>query len=257
MSETPDGGIRPDIVEEGDRVLGLAAEEGVPLRLLGGVAIRLRAPGELPAPLRRSYADLDFVTAKGRSKDTERLLRSAGYEPHVSFNALNGQERLLFFDDPNERQVDVFVGAFSMSHKIPVGERLEVDPITLPLAELLLTKLQIAELNEKDVKDGLAILHGHAIGDSDGDTVNAGRIAELCCADWGLCRTITGNLATCREYVGRYDLAPEEQERLRAGIDEVLERIDAEPKTRAWKLRAKIGERKRWYDVPEEVGGGP
>ena len=257
MSEAVDGGIQADIVAEGERLLGMAESEGVPLRLLGGVAIRLRARGDLPAAFTRPYADLDFVTAKGRSKDTERLLRSAGYDPHVSFNALNGQERLLFFDDPNDRQVDVFVGAFSMSHKIPVGDRLEVDPMTLPLAELLLTKLQIAELNEKDVKDGLAILHGHEVGESDGEMVNAARIAELCAADWGLWRTISGNLATCREYVDRYELPADEQEGLRAGIDQVLERIGAEPKTRAWKLRAKIGERKRWYDVPEEVGGGP
>jgi hypothetical protein len=100
-------------------------------------------------------------------------------------------------------------------------------------------------------------LHGHEVGESDGEMVNAARIAELCAADWGLWRTISGNLATCREYVDRYELPADEQEGLRAGIDQVLERIGAEPKTRAWKLRAKIGERKRWYDVPEEVGGGP
>ena len=257
MGGPPGGGIRSDIVAEGERLLELAHSGEVPLRLLGGVAIRLRAPGGLPAAFARSYADLDFATAKGRSKDTEQLLRSAGYDPHVAFNALNGKERLLFFDDPNERQIDVFVGAFAMSHKIPIGDRLERDALTLPLAELLLTKLQIAELNEKDVRDGLAILHGHAIAETDGDTVNAARMAELCAADWGLWRTITGNLATCREYVDRYDLAADEQARLRSGIDELLERIEHEPKSRAWKLRAKIGERKRWYDVPEEVAGGP
>ena len=193
----------PDIVEEGTRLLRLAESEGVPLRLLGGVAIRLHAAEGLPAAFERSYNDLDFVTAKGASGKAQAFFREAGYEPHKAFNALNGQERLLFFDLGNERQVDVFVGAFSMSHKIPVGDRLDVERGTLPLAELLLTKLQIAELNEKDIRDALAILHGHEVGDADGDRVNARRVAELCARDWGLWRTITGNLATCRAHPDR------------------------------------------------------
>jgi len=257
MSEAPASAIHADIVEEAERLLELAEAEGVPLRLLGGVAIRLRATGGLPETFARSYADLDFVTAKGRSGATQQFFRAAGYEPQVAFNALNGQERLLFFDDDNGRQVDVFVGAFAMSHKIPVGDRLELEPRTLPLAELLLTKLQIAELNEKDVRDGLALLHGHGVSERDGDTINATRIAELCAGDWGLWRTMTGNVSVCRGYVDRYELSEDDKARLRGGIDELLERIEQEPKSRAWKLRAKIGERKRWYDVPEEVAGGP
>ena len=118
-------------------------------------------------------------------------------------------------------------------------------------------KLQIAQLNEKDVRDTLALLHGHPVGETDGETVNAARVSELCARDWGLWRTITGNLATCREYVDRYDLSQEEKERIRGRLDRLLERIEREPKSRAWKLRARIGERKRWYELPEEVAGGP
>jgi hypothetical protein len=257
MKEGGGSGIRTDIVAEADRLLELASAEGVPLRLLGGVAIRLRSPGELPEALARRYADIDFVTAKRRSASVQQLFRAAGYEANVAFNALQGQERLLFFDTDNGRQVDVFVGAFEMSHKIPVGDRLELEPATLPLAELLLTKLQIAQLNEKDVRDGLALLHGHEVGESDGDMINGARIAQLCGGDWGLWRTITGNLGTCREHVDRYELSGEEKGRLRARVDELLDRIEREPKSRAWKLRAKIGERRRWYEVPEEVAGGP
>src|SRR5712691_3545697 len=185
MSDVAGSGIQADIIAEAERLLERAHSERVPLRLLGGIAVRLRAVGGLPETFSRRYADLDFLTPKGRSGPVQRFFRAAGYEPHVAFNALNGQERLLFFDDPNERQVDVFVGAFAMSHKIPVGDRLELEPRTLPLAELLLTKLQIAELNEKDVRDGLALFHGHGMSDADGDTINATRIAELCATDWG------------------------------------------------------------------------
>jgi hypothetical protein len=219
------------------------------------VAIKLRVPGELLPAFRRSYADLDFVTAKKGAGRAAELFRSEGYEPHVAFNALHGQERLLFFDVDHDRQVDIFVGAFAMSHKIPLDTRLEVDPVSIPLAELLLTKLQIAQLNEKDVRDALALIEGHPVGDADGETVNAGRIAALCAADWGLWRTITGNLDTCCALAPGYDV-PNRAE-VEARLQELLHRIEVEPKTRSWKLRAKIGERKRWYDLPEEVAGGP
>jgi hypothetical protein len=249
-------GIEADIVAEARRLLARAQEERVPVRLLGGVAIRLHAE-VLPEALCRVCADLDFVGARGTSAGLERLFRDAGYEPHVAFNALNGKERLLFFDRDHDRQVDVFVGAFRMCHAVPVADRLHVEPATLPLAELLLTKLQVVELNEKDVRDALAIVHAHPVAEHDVEAVNASVVASLCAQDWGLWRTVTANLAECRSRVGEYDLSAPERERLAERIDALLQAIERAPKSRAWRLRARIGERKRWYDLPEEVAGGP
>jgi len=247
--------IDADVVAEGRRLLDKATAEGVPLRLLGGVAIRLRAAGQLAPAFRRGYADLDFVTTRKGSRRAEELLRQEGYVPHVAYNALHGGERLLFFDDPHERQVDVFVGVFSMCHKVPLGDRIELDPMSIPLAELLLTKLQVVELNEKDVRDALALLHDHPVGEEDGDTLNAGRVAELCADDWGLWRTITQNLLSCRAFADTYEVP--DRARLDERLDALLDRIEREPKPRSWRLRAKIGDRKRWYELPEEVAGGP
>jgi hypothetical protein len=247
--------IEADVVAEGKRLLSRAGEENVPLRLLGGVAIRLRAPADPPPAFSRDYADLDFVTARKGAGAATIFLRTEGYVPHVTFNALHGQERLLFFDEENDRQVDVFVGAFSMCHRIPLDARLEVDPVSIPLAELLLTKLQVIELNEKDIRDTLALLHDHPVGDGDGDMLNGPRVAALCAADWGLWRTITRNLHSCREFADAYDVP--DRPVLDTRLDELLDRIEAEPKSRGWRLRARIGERKRWYELPEEVAGGP
>jgi hypothetical protein len=243
----------PEIVDEARRVLERAEAEDVTLRLLGGVAVFLRSPNGLAEPLRRAYQDLDFATSRASAKGCAGLLNELGYEPHVPFNSLHGSERLLFFDDRHGRKADVFVGRFRMSHEIPLEDRLALEPLTVPLAELLLTKLQIAELNEKDVRDSIALLHEHRVGDEDGDAVNAARVAELLSDDWGLWRTITGNLAVCRDHLGRYGL-PEEDTRLVAErIDALTARIESEPKSRGWRLRARIGERKRWYETPEEV----
>jgi hypothetical protein len=140
-----------------------------------------------------------------------------------------------------------------MCHEIPFSGRLKAGEPTVPLAELLLTKLQIVELNEKDVRDTVLLFHGHQVADHDDDAVNAERIGELCGSDWGLWRTITANVARCREMLGDYSLPVTDLQRISERLTRVLDRIEEAPKTRAWKLRAKIGERKRWYDLPEEV----
>lgn len=244
--------ILPDLVEEGERLLALAHDQNATFALLGGVAVRLRAP-EVPAALDREYKDLDFAVPKGGGGAAGKLLTEAGYEPEVVFNAMNSKERLLFHDTVNGRQVDVFVGAFRMCHEIPLSDRLQPREKTVPLAELLLTKLQIIELNEKDVRDTVLLLHGHEVTDADGDAINAVRIAELCGGDWGLWRTITQNLERCGEHVDDYELPDDDRGRIRARLKALLERIESAPKSRGWKMRARIGERKRWYELPEEV----
>ncbi|WP_219974312.1 hypothetical protein [Rubrobacter xylanophilus] len=250
-------GILSRVEEEGRRVVEEAGRSGVGLRLLGGVAIRLRAGGRLHPAFRREYADLDFVAPRGSSAEVQRFFEGQGYAPQVRFNTLYGKERLLFFDEGNGRQVDVLVGDFRMCHRIPLGERLELEPLTVPLAELLLTKLQIVELNEKDVRDALALLHVHEVAEEDGDRINAARVAALCAADWGLWRTFTANLEALGGHLGRYGLSSEDEELVRGRIGVLRERVEREPKPLAWRLRAKIGDRKRWYELPEEVAGGP
>ena len=234
-------GILQDIVAEGQRLLGIASQEGVPLRLLGGVAVRIKA-SEVPPALAREYKDIDFAVTKKGGGSADRLLKAAGYEPHVAFNAMHARERGLYYDEGNGRQVDLFIDAFRMCHEIPLGKRLEVETDTVPLAELMLTKLQIIEVNEKDIRDTVLLFHGHPIADDDDGAVNGALIAQLCADDWGLWRTITANLERCRSHVGDYELPADDRER-----------IEAEPKSRGWRRRAKVGDKKIWYELPEEV----
>jgi hypothetical protein len=244
--------ILPDLVEEGERLLALAHDQNTTFALLGGVAVRLHAP-EVPASLDREYKDLDFAVPKGGSGNAGKLLAAAGYEPQIVFNAMNGKERLLFHDTQNGRQVDVFVGAFRMCQEIPLSERLKPGDKTVPLAELLLTKLQIIELNEKDIRDTVLLLHGHEVAEHDDEAVNGARIAELCASDWGLWRTITKNLEGCVPHVTEYALPEQKTSQIKERLTQLLAHIEAAPKSRAWKMRDRIGERKRWYDLPEEV----
>src|SRR3954452_17043666 len=222
--------ILEDIVSEGERLLGIASGQGVPLRLLGGVAVRLKAP-EVPASLTRAYKDIDFAVTKKGGGAADKLLKEAGYEPHVAFNAMHAKERGLYYDEANGRQVDLFIQSFRMCHEIPLGDRLEVESETVPLAELMLTKLQIIEVNEKDIRDTVLLSHGHPIADHDDAGVNGAHIAKLCADDWGLWRTITATLERCRSHVGDYELPAEDRERIEGRFDELLQRIEDEPKS--------------------------
>jgi hypothetical protein len=250
-------GILSDMVDEAVRVAEEAEREGVDLRLLGGVAIKVRAQDGLQPAFEREYADLDWIVPKGKSSQAQKFFESLGYVPQTRFNTMYGRERLLYFDEEHDRQVDVLVGTFRMSHEIPFGKRMTLEPVTVPLAELLLTKLQIIELNEKDVRDTLALLHDHPVGEEDGESVNAAHIAKLCSSDWGLWRTFTANLEALDGHLKRYELSDKGKERISERVKALLQRIEEEPKTFGWKMRAKIGDRKRWYELPEEVEGGP
>jgi hypothetical protein len=248
--------ILADVVEEGRRVLAAASRDNVPLRLLGGVAVRLRSAG-LPPALQREYKDLDFVTTKKGSGGTQQLLRGLGYEPHTAFNTMNSKERLLFFDDAHGRQVDVFVSSFRMCHEIPLERRLEAQSETVPLAELVLTKLQIVELNEKDAQDVLYLCSAYPVADGDEPgTIGLGRIRPLVGNDWGWWRTITLNLDRITALAGGdgQGLVPAGGKHDAAGQLAVLSKaIEATPKSLRWKARARVGERVRWYEQPEET----
>jgi hypothetical protein len=53
--------------------------------------------------------------------------------------------------------------------------------------------------------------------------------------------------------VGDYELPADDRARIEASFDQLLERIEAEPKSRGWRRRAKTGDKKIWYELPEEV----
>lgn len=242
----------PEIAAEALRVLRAATEKAVPLRVIGGVAVRLHATHELVALTRRPN-DIDLVTLPGRSTAVTKLMEVLGYSSDAEFNYTNGHRRLLYYDGTNQRQVDVFVGSFAMCHVIPITKRLELDPLSIPLAELLLTKLQVVQLNEKDQRDILAILAEHAVGEADEETVNSSYIAGLLSRDWGLWRTTKMNLERTRAAVPSYDLPEENRRAVMERLDQLWSRIEAEPKSPKWRIRNRIGDRLQWYEEPEEV----
>lgn len=245
------GGPLADPVAEGVRVATAAGERGLPLRLLGGVAVAVRCPSSGAGPLRREYADVDMAARKRDADRVAELMGELGYAADRELNLLHGRRRLFFWDEANRRQADVFLDEANLCHGIDLRPGIESGSLTLPLSDLLLLKLQVVETGEKDCLDVCAILADHGL-DAAGEGVAADRIVALAASDWGLWRTVRMVCERCEAFASslrgfeRGDLVAERLRELRT-------RLDAAPKSRGWKLRSRIGERKRWYDLPEEV----
>ena len=248
--------IHDDIADEARRIVEAGQAQGVTLRLLGGLAVRLRSPSATHRTLARVYPDIDLATPARRSHMVEKLLTDLGYEPDKSFNLLNGASRLLFYDQGHSRQIDVFVGTFEMCHRLPVTAQLDSDTLTIPLADLLLTKLQIVHMNEKDVRDICALLLDHPFGAAGREVINLPRISRICAEDWGLWKTVTLSLRKVQDFCDTYDLEAAARLTIIERLSELHTALEHAPKSLKWKMRAAIGERVQWYDLPEEVRRG-
>jgi hypothetical protein len=241
------------MVAAGRAVVAAAAARDIPVRLIGGVAIWLRSSAGPRAALGRTYPDIDLVAHKKQSRRLRSVLEEEGFEPERVFNATHGARRLLYHG-PGGWQVDIFLDTFEMSHTLDLGTRLEAEPETLAAAELLLTKLQIAQVNAKDLSDVAMLLWDHEPGDADGPTrLNLAPVVSRCAADWGLFTTVTDNLDACAGLLGDLPAGAADRARIAGRITAVKEAVAAAPKSLQWQLRARVGRRMRWYELPEEV----
>jgi hypothetical protein len=244
-----------NLEDEMQRLVREAQSEGIFLRVLGGLAIKVHSPHANHRSLERKYPDIDFVTDKASAKKLLGFLPGMGYTPNKTFNTLSGDRRQLWYDEEQGRQIDVFIGDFTMCHTLPLADRLQIEPLTIPLAELFLSKAQIFELNRKDILDLLTLLVDHEVGPGDEETINADLIAELCAKDWGLYTTVSMTIQKLHTFLDEGDVALDEEEAqvIKKRLVKLQKTMDEAPKTLAWKMRARVGTRVRWYEEVEEV----
>jgi hypothetical protein len=253
------GEMPEDFYEERTRILNALAQDEnkhVIMRLIGALAFRTHCPqyGYIQEKLGRRFTDIDFASYPKFVKDIRRILSELGYEEDKQVTQLFGDRRMLFHDPVFGRHIDVFFNTLDFCHPVNFVGRLEAEAYTLPLAELLLEKMQIVQINEKDLIDSIMLLREHTIGDSDSETVNAVVIAHTLANDWGFWRTVTGNLKVLDETLDHYNgLSQEDRGIVRGRIKELETRIESQPKSLIWKARAKIGERVKWYKDVEEL----
>jgi hypothetical protein len=238
-----------DPIAEAERIGAAARKAGVKVKLLGGAGIHLHSPSAAHPPLKRKYGDLDFAISKKQRKGVLELFPSLGYEPNERFNLMNGDRRLYFYDAANSRQVDIFIDVFKMSHVIDLRGRLEDEGPCASPADLLLSKLQIYEVNRKDLVDVTALVLDHPVG-SGADEIDAAYIARTVANDWGFYRTVQLNIERLLHTLDELEV---DRDVVRNRLTEIWVVVEREPKPIKWKLRAQVGDRMQWYELPEEV----
>jgi len=202
----------------------------------------------------RAYTDIDFAGYRSQAKDIRILMAGLGYEEEREVFIVSEGDRSIYNNDKIDLHVDVFYDKLDFCHLISWTGRLEVDSPTIPLAEMLLEKMQIVKINEKDVIDTIMLLLEHSLGDKDDGIINIARVAQLCAKDWGLWRTMTMNLDKVKRLaVGYEQLTNDNKSDVSAQVDKILARLEAEPKSMQWRLRDRVGDRVKWYKDVDEV----
>lgn len=242
---------KENMAEEAVRIVDAAANYNVTLRLLGGLATRLHC--EVIDFCERDYSDIDLVGLSKEKKRITAVFENLGYVPDERFNALHGHKRLKFEENVHNRHVDVFLDYFDMDHDWDLSNRLHFETYTLPLSDLLLMKLQICKINQKDVKDIITMLKDADIGEEDlPHTINTEYIAQKCSQDWGLYESVLGNLETVLTFLSEYDLTDKERTLVKERLKELTRRLITHEKTAKWKLRSAVGKHAAWCETVEE-----
>jgi hypothetical protein len=246
---------RDELLELGMELINAAELKKAPLRLLGGLAYYINSPQARTLPqFNRKCKDLDFAITSRGSRYITQIFKNHGWTDDAQFNALHGSTRMLFYyGEQNELQADIFVGVFEQCHTINLEKRLALSTPTIPLSDLLLTKLEIHQLNKKDITDIVMLLYDHDFGMSgpkEKDELDY--IVKIAADDWGWYTTITDNLELVKPMLKDY-VQGKDLQRLENTINWIDMSIRNAPKTMKWKMRNVIGRRAQWYELPEEV----
>jgi hypothetical protein len=231
------------LVAEGTRLVELASGAGLTLRLLGGAAVLLHCPKLLATGGERAIGDLDVIVAPKQGRLLSKLLGANAYEPDAKYNRTYVGSRMRFYGPLG--RLDVILGRFEMCHRIGLQERFLLDAPTLPVTDLLVTRLQIVKLLPKDEADALDILREHETTRGEGDKVNVERMENLIKGDWRLWRTISGTLDRLTGLTGEITV-------LRR-IQDIRSALESAPKDTRFRLRARIGDLIPWYMNPDAL----
>jgi hypothetical protein len=258
------GGIVPTeaFLDEGKKIVEAASKAKIPLRLIGGVAIRVHSKehaelakrlGRL-GPNEQEYTDLDFMSYSKFRDAVRKFFESSGYRKRRTTLSSAATQRQIYFHPDGWFYADVFFDRLlAANHPIDFRGRLELDSPTISLTDLLLEKLQIVSFSEKDLKDTLLLLRAHNLSEAQApEAIDVRHIASLLAREWGFWYTVTTNLKGLRKAALEMpSLQETEKSDITSKIDRLLEVIEKEPKTSGWKMRAIVGARKRWYEPVE------
>lgn len=246
------------LYNEAETIIKKAEEEGVTLRLLGSIAFRCHCPrySHFHEFMNRKLTDIDFASYTRENYRVDKLLRELGYTTQSYIQATVATlGRSIYWKKENQKvKVDIFWDELKMNHNIEFRNRLELDNPTIPLSELLQEKLQIVKLNWKDVKDTVMLLVEHDVAEKyvDRETIDLSGIIKRASKDWGYYYTFTTNLKKIQGKILEIQIiSDKERSMLDERILRIINAMEKVPKSIGWKMRSKIGPKKRWYNEVE------
>lgn len=225
-------------------------ESRVVMRVMGEGALRIRCPSVADKPTRPEEEDTVQLAARS-GQPVDATLKRLGYVGDSRFNTLFGSERMRFAHPQTRLYVEIFYDHLASYHRLEIGSRLHLDNGTLPLADLLLSQLQNVEASEPDFWRLAAVLIDHDLGGpGQPEAIDGTHIVTLCSEDWGWYKTVMMNLEKCLEWAPR-QLPSERSPGFQQHVARLHGMIEDAPKSLRWQTRARIGERQRWYELPE------
>jgi len=262
-------------VEESINIVEKAKDMGIVIRIIGALAVYIHSTHDARAiniyeKIKRfgedkpKFTDLDLVAyGKQRRHIMQFFEKTLNFKPNLMVNALSGGRRLIYFHPKDYYHVDVFFDKLEFSHDVYFGKkpgegRLELDYPTITLADMVLEKSQIHQINFKDIVDLTVLFAGHDVGSSQEKEIIDGKyIAKVLSEDWGFWYDATKNLKLVKEYATKFlsegKLTKNCYDIVTSRVDKLLNMIDEEPKSKKWQKRAKKGTSKPWYRNVEEL----
>jgi hypothetical protein len=252
-----DPGLNLEFVDEALALVSDAEAEGIRLRILGSIAYRLQCPNNLHLfeDTKRVLTDVDFGAEKKQNQAIRKFLTARGYVPDEGVYMASEGSRHVYLHKDTNLNVDVFADELYFCHRIPFKNRLELDSPTICTTDLLLEKMQIVEINLKDFKDTIVLMLEHPLSHQQAGpkSIDTDYIVDMMRSDWGFYHTFTTNLKRVPAHLSEFPSMKEEEHAVvRSRIDELLRVLDEAPKTLGWKMRAKIGTRRIWYQEVSE-----
>lgn len=245
-----------EFIDEARKIIDRAEEHGAPLRLIGALAFNLHCPqfNHIHDKWGRVFTDTDFVARSEDGPTLIKVYRELGYRDDEMITTLYGEKRLVFDHPETGFHSDIFFDNLDFCHVLPLRDRLDIDNLTIPLAELFLEKMQIVQINKKDIVDTIMLIREHPVGKNDEETINGPIIGCVLATDWGFWRTVTMNMEKVKATLEQTDLLEDvDKNDVREKLQQIQKYIDDTPKPLAWKIRSKIGDKIKWYKDVDEL----
>ncbi|MDG6898198.1 MAG: nucleotidyltransferase family protein [Nitrososphaerota archaeon] len=243
--------VPANALDAATQIIETAESQGVRLRLLGGLAFKQLCPSAFDPRYVRENKDIDLMGRRQDSRNIMKIMETLGYKPRELFNKLNMGQRLIYYDMGNSRRVDLFLDEFVMCHKFNFKESILAGMYTLPITQLLMTKLQVVQKTEKEYKDLVVAFHDFDVV-SAGGGIRGDEIADLCSKDWGIYTTFWKSLDALESWCREREVP--DMELVLARVGKLKSVMESAPKSFGWKMRAKIGEKTQWYELPDSDG---